>query len=246
MKLKILIFISIVFISCKSDDDISSDVANTSLSNYLNGRMFTEDAVIACAASDENASNSLNIYFYPEEGATNFRLYQTGVSNVNSNNFSKYSINNSLDTPLFGGTLRQFEIQASKEQWFIVTYEVNNTIKICTPIRTKNVLQPTIWSDEISITNNELMMPFFDWEVESLDNNAIFFEVVSKSDNTLLSGTYTFESEFQYYNLENVVLNITVNNPPQLIANEEYQITVMDVSEDNWVNVVIQKQFMVN
>lgn len=46
-----------------------------------------------------------------------------------------------------------------------------------------------------------------------------------------------------YYNTSNVVLNITTQTPPSLIVGNNYNFTLMDVSEDNWVNLVIQKTF---
>ena len=59
-----------------------------------------------------------------------------------------------------------------------------------------------------------------------------------------LSGTYTFDTHFQYYNLDNVVLNITEGTPPNLTKGVQYKFTVMDVSEDNWVNTIFVAPFI--
>ena len=67
--------------------------------------------------------------------------------------------------------------------------------------------------------------------------------MVTDAQNNLLSGTYTYEKLFTYYNLENVVLNVTRENPPSLLSNNSYSFTMMGVSLDNWVNLVIQKDF---
>jgi len=40
--------------------------------------------------------------------------------------------------------------------------------------------------------------------------------VITDETNELLSGTYTFETQFQYYLLDNVVLNITEETPQTL------------------------------
>jgi len=42
---------------------------------------------------------------------------------------------------------------------------------------------------------------------------------------------------------DNVVLNITRETPPQLDPEQSYQFTLMGVSEDNWVNLLVQKEF---
>ena len=36
------------------------------------------------------------------------------------------------------------------------------------------------------------------------------------------------------------------NSPPQLNPNDSYAITLMGVSEDNWVNLFIEKKFTLN
>ena len=55
------------------------------------------------------------------------------------------------------------------------------------------------------------------------------------------------DPQFQYYNTQNVVLNITRElPPPALVEGADYGITVMGVSEDNWVNFLITHSFTVD
>ena len=86
-------------------------------------------------------------------------------------------------------------------------------------------------------------MPKFVWEDNAVGDNAIYFQVISDDQNNLISGTYTYDNYFQFYDLENVVLNITTQTPQPLTLNQEYNFTLMDVSEDNWVNWVVLKTF---
>jgi len=79
-------------------------------------------------------------------------------------------------------------------------------------------------------------MPFFSWQDGLYDDTKIYFQVVSDAQRNLLSGTYTFDKMFTYYELDNVVLNITKNTPPVLSDGNPYEFTLMGVSEDNWVN----------
>lgn len=89
-------------------------------------------------------------------------------------------------------------------------------------------------------------MPLFSWENDLVGDNAIYFQIVSDINDTVLSATYTFESNFQYYNTSNVVLNVTEGIPPDFMVNEAYNFTLMDVSEDNWVNVLtLNESFIV-
>ena len=56
---------------------------------------------------------------------------------------------------------------------------------------------------------------------------------------------WEFDPEEKYYQLENVVLNVTRETPPPLLSNNSYSFTMMGVSLDNWVNLVIQKDFLI-
>ena len=118
-------------------------------------------------------------------------------------------------------------------------------IKLSNPIRTKNLTQPSVFSNAIVINQEEALMPVFNWEANSGMNNAIFFQVLSTIDDELISGTYTYETHFQYYKTSNVVLNITDGIPPDLTLGQDYKFTIMDVSEDNWVNEVFISQFTI-
>jgi len=61
----------------------------------------------------------------------------------------------------------------------------------------------------------------------------------------LLSATYTFDKMFQYYKLDNVVLNVTEEEPPNLVVNDTHGFTLLAVSEDNWVNLFSEVIFTV-
>lgn len=70
--------------------------------------------------------------------------------------------------------------------------------------------------------------------------------MVSDAAGNLISGTYTEQKHFQFYNLSNVVMNIhDVRPPPTLQTNATYTFTLMGVSEDNWVNLMAMKPFTI-
>ena len=112
------------------------------------------------------------------------------------------------------------------------------------PIRLKINTKPTeVNADLLTISDNGVE-PTFSWEDGLIPENAIYFHVVSDLDNNLISGTYTFDREFTFYDLDNVVLNITdPATNPSLEPNQEYNFTMMGVSLDNWVNLLIQRRF---
>lgn len=237
--LKYVIIGLLFFSSCAKDND---DTVSTTLSSYINIQNFELGAVIACAASQENTNQVLAIY-YPEPGASNIRFYETKTVDVDSLDFSKYNQILLESEPFFNGHLGMFTRNALEEKWIIITFELDNEIKISNPIRSKQVSKPTIWNDDVTIDQSESTMPYFTWQNNLFGDNAIYFQVVSDFENNLLSGTYTLENRFQYYKLSNVVLNITTQTPPDLISGNTYNFTLMDVSEDNWVNLIVEKSF---
>jgi len=228
-----------IALSCTDSDD---NLVLTLLS-YLETGTYTNGAVIACAASDQN-TNKLLTFYYPETGATNIRLYQTNNADINPNDFSNYQQVFVENEPFFNGYLGKFVQSVVNEKWSIVTFELDGDIKISNPIRSKQITKPTVWTDAVTIDQSQSGMPKFVWENNAVGDNAIYFQVLSNSANDLISGTYTYDNYFQFYNTDNVVLNITSEIPSSLILDEEYNFTLMDVSEDNWVNWVVLKTFL--
>lgn len=236
-KIKYIIVSLLVFTSCLKDND---DMLLDTLESYVLNKSFEMGAVIACAASDEN-TNEILTFYYPEIGATNIRFYETASDQIDKNNFSNYKQIAIQSEPFFNGHLGKFTQSSANEKWIIITFELHGEIKISNPIWSKQNTKPTIWNDAVTINQDAVGMPSFIWEDDAFGGNAIYFQVVSNTQNNLLSGTYTYDNHFQYYNTSNVVLNVTTQTPPALITGNNYNFTLMDVSEDNWVNWVIQK-----
>ena len=237
-RIKYIIVFSMALSCTNSNDNLV-----LTLSSYLETGTYTSGAVISCAASDQN-TNALLTFYYPETGATNIRLYQTNTVNINPNDFSNYQQVFVDSEPFFNGYLGKFVQSVVNEKWSIVTFELAGDIKISNPIRFKQITKPTVWTDAVSIDQSQSGMPKFVWENNVVEGNAIYFQVLSNNTNDLISGTYTYDNYFQFYNIDNVVLNITTETPSPLILNEEYNFTLMDVSEDNWVNWVVLKSFL--
>jgi len=84
------------------------------------------------------------------------------------------------------------------------------------------------------------------WDEGKYKDSKIYFHVISDDANNVLSGTYTFERNFQYYKLDNVVLNVTQGTPPVLESGAFYNFTLLGVSEDNWVNLFSEIPFQVD
>ncbi len=232
--------IAILLFACSAD----SDNAEETLASYIKNKSIEKGGVIACAASDKDSEDILTFY-YPEESAVNIRYYETETIQVDNNDYSNYKQMEFPKSPVFNGYLGKFTHNASHEKWMIVTFELEGDIKISNPIRSKQMSKPTLWNDEVVIDQSQSTMPVFNWINNPVGDNAIYFQVVTDVQNNLLSGTYTYENNFQYYNTSNVVLNVTRDNPPDLMVNNTYNFTLMDVSEDNWVNWVVEKTFQV-
>ncbi len=219
----------------------SNDMQLATLQTYLQTTNYTTGSVIACAASDQN-TNSILVFYYPEVGATNIRFYQTDGVDIDPNNFSNYQQVFIESEPFFNGYLEKFTQKVVFEKWIVVTFQLEEEVKVSNPIRSKQISKPTVWSEDVDINQSESGMPKFTWADNLVGDNAIYFQVISDAQKNLLSGTYTFENQFQYYNTSNVVLNITRQAPPVLILDDNYNFTLMDVSEDNWVNLVVNSK----
>ena len=230
--------------SCKKEEIAT---LKTELEN--SGAKVSEEYIIACAAGMRDgfmgdAAHPVSMSFYPVAGATNFRYFETVGNNTDEMDYGQYEevIVNSV--PVFNGYLRRFPLKRATNRWGIVTYEVNGETRICDPVHIKVNFQQTVWSpNRITITENGVT-PEFRWQSYPIFENAIHFNVVSDSNNNLISGTYTQDTNWSFYDLSNVTLNIRDVNPaPSLNPNSKYTFTLMSVSDDNWVTTFGQKEF---
>ena len=228
--------------SCNSDDN--KQFTETSLEMTLVNREFVLDNVIACAASNESL-NAISIFLYPREGVDNISFYETASVETDKNDFSTYLKGEGELIDVFNGYLLKYEISPENEKWIIVTFEEEGKIHLSNPIRLKQITKPTEYLPENITVEKSSSMPIFSWQDGMFNDSKIYFHVVSDENGNLLSGTYTFEKLFQYYNLNNVVLKITEQEPPDLEIGSAYNFTFLAVSEDNWVNLFSEIAFNV-
>ncbi|MDG1806041.1 hypothetical protein [Flavicella sp.] len=237
-----IVFVLLMSMGCSKEEVIGYE----DLEDYIGlHRLDDENDVIACAASAKDDSGNTLVFFYPIPGATDYKFFETKDVTVDKDNLSLYTEIELPLEPVFNGYLQRFVRSSLIETYCIVTYKVNGELRTSQPIRLKQLTNPTEWTQEVAIDFSQNTNPEFSWNDGQIDENAIYFQVVTDAQNNLLSGTYTYEKLFTYYNLENVVLNVTRENPPSLLSNNSYSFTMMGVSLDNWVNLVIQKDFQI-
>jgi len=212
---------------------------------------LVKDSLIACALGGqstflEDEQYPLSILFYPEGKPKNFRYFESSSANIDPNDYSNYQLQNLPEQPIFNGYLHSFQREAINENlWGVVTYEKDGKLYISNPIHLKYPETRTEFNPELlTIDQSETLKPRFTWEDGKQQENVIYFHVILDEKGDLVSGTYTFDRTFQFYNLSNVVLNIRdTNPPPSLKPNSKYTFVLMGVSVDNWVNLVIAKMF---
>lgn len=237
-------FLSLLLLSCTDRDDVREE-SLTTLQDVVRDISFQTGSVIACA-SGKRVLNDVEVYYYPRPGVSNIRYFETTATQIDPSNFANYVEVSITPNNLFNGYLQSFTTTAITERWAIVSFVEEDVMHLSNPIRLKHLTTNTNFENTVEIDLSTPQHPLFSWESISTDDDAIYFQVVSNQDQDLLSGTYTVETQFQYYELDNVVLNITREPPPALISGNTYGITLMGVSEDNWVNfLVLQQEFTI-
>ncbi len=242
MRIVGLLIMVLVVLSCNKKR------AKNSLEYYLETQQSENRAdLIACAASLSPLSSDLtyptDVFFYPIEGATDFRYFECEKL-ADSSDFSKYFRKELPSEPVFNGYLHRFRnTEFKKERMGVVTYKTPGNIHVCTPIRLKTNIKATEFNGNLLTVEENDTTPTFKWVDGEIKENVIYFQVISDTLGNLISGTYTYEPMFTFYDLSNVVLNITTNPNPTLKQNSRYNVLLMAVSEDNWVNLISEKVF---
>ncbi len=249
--LLVIFFLACILLSCGEKEET---LPTNTLATYIEENAslpLIRDSLIACAAGGQenfmvNEERPISIFYYPAGNATDFKYFETASIEVNPDDLSQYQIKILPDAPILNGYLRHFSRAAIEQNiWCRVSFIKEERLHISNAIRLKYNDLPSEFNPElVEIDQAENLSPIFNWQDGRIAENAIYFQVISDADNNLLSGTYTFERQFQFYNLDNVVLNIRDINPvPTLVPDEDYNFLLMAVSSDNWVNLIIEKSF---
>ncbi len=249
MRYLFLIILLATLFSCEKEPVLDESI----LSEYimLNDSLVLAD-LVACAGGREfgllgSSSEPTDVFFYPIEGATDFRYFES-ENFADSTDFTKYIAKELNNEPIFNGYLWKFNnTPFSGERTGIVTYRTPGQLHMCQFIRLKTNDKPTERDPNLGQVMENGLTPSFTWEDGEIEENVIYFQVISDLDGNFISGTYTVEKQWTFYDLSNVVFNITDPNiEPMLEPNTEYNFTLMGVSEDNWVNLLIEKSFFTN
>ena len=247
----ILVVAIIILCSCKKQVVQHIEL---SLQDYIgeNSELTISNSLIACAAGTPTGflgekKYPTSIFFYPVTGAHSFKYFEA-KNLADSLNYEKYFVKDLPSSPVFNGYLHRFKNTAfENERMGIVTYITSGKLHICTAIRLKTNKKPTeVLPQNVTVTVDTIN-PLFEWTDGVITENVIYFQVVSDASDNLISGTYTYDKNFRFYDLSNVVLNIRDIQPkPVLMPNNNYLFTLMGVSEDNWVNIMAEVPFQTN
>ncbi|OAD43401.1 hypothetical protein [Polaribacter atrinae] len=205
----------------------------------------TIEKAFAFAASSSGSQSLSYIYYDFFTGSSAMRYYETDNTLVDENDFSNYRRKMLTDEAVYGGELRRYSRTDDAESWCIITYVIDETLHISNPVKIKNQTRPTEWLTDLEITFPETLLPNFTWTDGTYLENVEYLEIITDSDSNFLSGTFTEDKMFQYYDTSNVTSEINTEAPEALILNEDYKITVMGLSDDHWVNLMIQETFTV-
>ena len=245
MKKFLIIIVLVLTFNCVKDESVPIVITRTTFLNLdLIDEIYQNNSVYAFGASNNEDSDTTDIFVVFEENAADFRYYETGRADVDPNHLSNYVFVEIQPSKILDNGLLLYERRSDIEQWIIVTYRIDGKIKLSSPIRTKNTSQPTLNLDAIDISDNASVNPTFNWQTISVENNAFFFESMHRiSDAELLSLTFTEDSSFTYFDLSNVTLNLSQFTPPDLEFEKQYRFKVMDIDLDNWINTIYQADF---
>jgi len=234
------LFICISILSCSEDTDIT---VSRNLQEYINKNLnVVEKAVFAFAANAEANTSLTSIFYYPEPGASDIRYYELTDSSLDESSFLNYRRQSLDNEEVFGGKLERFSRPGSSESWCLVTYMKEGVLRISEPIKLNNTSKTTVYSDEVTINYKTTSEPNFTWEDGVSNESITYFQVFTDQEEAFISGTFTEETFFQYY--DETKENINTTTPENLVEDEVYNFTVLGISEDNWVNLIIEEQFI--
>ncbi|MDB3907551.1 hypothetical protein N9355_08770 [Crocinitomicaceae bacterium] len=200
----------------------------------------TEDFLIACAAGNMeefmgSTERPISIFYYNVDGASTASLY-VKLEEGKKDDLCYYSKVNEAPEALFNGRMGRFTVSKYyTDKWVIVTYSTGFSYNVSDPILLRADSHPTVdISNKLAVMGDSLQ-PEFNWFADPVKGNVIYFSLISNAANDFVSGVYTEEKEWDFYDFSNVVLNVTPTMSPTLDAQDSYVYTNMGVGENNWV-----------
>jgi hypothetical protein len=187
---KIVFFLTCISIfSCSQDTDIS--IARN-LQQYMNENLNVEEnAVFACAANAPSNTSLTYIFYYPEAGASDIRYYELTDASLDKDNFMNYSRESLGSEMTFGNKLGRFSRSGSSENWCLVTYKINEVLRISNPIKLNNTSKSTVYSNDVIINYKTTLEPNFTWEDSTTNESINYFQILTDEAQDFISGTYT-------------------------------------------------------
>lgn len=209
---------------------------------------------IACAAGGQELFATqqegfpVSILVYPLPGAHTIRYYETATATDDPMEYTNFIERKVDEIKVFKGYLRRFVHPGVEEDvWGRIVYMAAGVMHISGAIRLKWKSKPTEFNPELLMIEGNGLNPKFDWIDGRIDENVIYFMALTDNHRNLLSGTYTRDKYFDFYDLDNVEINIRDVIPhPELRTGERYNFFLMGVSEDNWINFIASRRFVVD
>ncbi|MFL3660527.1 MAG: hypothetical protein ACI6PN_02130 [Polaribacter sp.] len=240
----IFLFTCVLLGACSQDTDLT--IARN-LQEYISeNTTVAEGAVLAWAANKKENTDLTYIYYAPEIGASDFRYYELKDASLAMDVFLNYERKSLENSVVFDKKLNRFSRSGSSENWCLVTYKKEGGLQISAPIKLNNKTKTTVYSNAVSIAYKTTVEPNFTWEDAAIDDNMFYFQTISDASSTMLSGTFTRDTFFQYYDTSNVLVspNLNTEAPKALVADDIYNFMMMGIGPDNWVNMIVEEQFI--
>lgn len=236
-----LVFIA-AFFSCSEDAD--STVARN-LQEYIDQNSNKEFATFTAFAANAAGNQALSYIFYvPEQGATDIRYYEMVDADAATNDFTNYRRKSLSSASVFGGKLGRFSRSGETETWCLVTCVVDGKLHISDLILLKNKSKTTQYTNDVSITYTTTTTPKFIWQDAATTEQDTYLQILTDNKDNFISGTYTKQQTFQFYDESNIVASLNETTPNALVADEIYNFTMINIGEDNWVDLIIEEQFI--
>lgn len=252
LRISVVVLLTMCMGACAGEEE--SPLPADSLAALVQelGLPVQRDSLIACAASgqdgflQEASGQPVSVIYLPVPGSGETWYFEADGAIADKSDLSQYQRRTLETKPLLNGFLGKFAHPGGPaETTGVVATVSRGKLYLSNEIAIKSADQPTDFNPgDLSINKADRLMPGFAWQESTRGQDAIYFHVMSDSQNNLISGTYSLERSFQFYDLSNVVLNINDTDPaPALQPGEVYTFSVMAVSLDNWVNAFWTKEF---
>jgi hypothetical protein len=196
----------------------------------------------------DSTGDPISVFYLPPENSTEYKYFESDKYNINVNDLTTFYEKKLESIAEFSGSFIRF-LHPSLDfpRWARISCKKNGQILISNAFMINTMSDSTKYCPGLlAFDFDRPTQPLFSWYNDTIPGTSMYLQLLSGADQEIISGTFTTDHYFQFYDLSNVIRNIHDVTPlPVLTKGQICTFTLMGLGPDYWVEMMSDTTFMI-